>query len=216
MEEVAKAQQLAVDIQRPFWTTVVERLRQNAIESGRNSLESSVRLLARHFDRELEDFSVLQKSIIKEMESRCIQSADVFRGEMATLAAYEMLRAKASGWSDIAGANVFDSDGILISLALKVAAALAEACLSPDGFEVEITETALIRDDEEALTVLQQLRGLGVRIALDDFGTGYFSLSHLHRFPFDKIKIDRSFICDVCERENSSTTVQAVVTMATA
>jgi diguanylate cyclase (GGDEF)-like protein len=93
----------------------VERFRQNAIESGRNSLESSVRLLARHFDRELDDFSVLQKSIIAEMESRGIESDDVFRGEMATLAVHEMLRAKASGWSDIAGANVFDSTGILIN-----------------------------------------------------------------------------------------------------
>src|SRR3954452_18419606 len=93
----------------------VERFRQNAIESGRNSLESSVRVLARHFDRELDDFSVLQKSIIAEMESRGIESDDVFRGEMATLAVHEMLRAKASGWSDIAGANVFDSTGILIN-----------------------------------------------------------------------------------------------------
>ncbi|WP_439372497.1 bifunctional diguanylate cyclase/phosphodiesterase [Bradyrhizobium sp. DASA03120] len=102
------------------------------------------------------------------------------------------------------------------SLALKVAAALAESGLAPGRLELEITETVLIRDDEEALTILQQLRELGVRIALDDFGTGYSSLSYLHRFPFDKIKIDRSFISDIGEPEDSSPIVQAVVHMAAA
>ncbi|QPF92183.1 bifunctional diguanylate cyclase/phosphodiesterase [Bradyrhizobium commune] len=102
------------------------------------------------------------------------------------------------------------------TLALKVATALAESGLAPGRLELEITETVLIRDDEEALTILQQLRELGVRIALDDFGTGYSSLSYLHRFPFDKIKIDRSFISDIGEPEDSSPIVQAVVHMAAA
>ncbi|WFU43577.1 EAL domain-containing protein [Bradyrhizobium sp. CB82] len=102
------------------------------------------------------------------------------------------------------------------TLALKVAAALADSGLAPGRLELEVTETVLIRDDEEALTILQQLRDLGVRIALDDFGTGYSSLSYLHRFPFDKIKIDRSFINDIGEPEDSSPIVRAVVTMATA
>ncbi|MGY8710429.1 EAL domain-containing protein [Bradyrhizobium sp. 18BD] len=102
------------------------------------------------------------------------------------------------------------------SLALKIAAALAESGLAPGRLELEITETVLIRDDDEALTILQQLRDLGVRIALDDFGTGYSSLSYLHRFPFDKIKIDRSFISDIGQSEDSSPIVQAVVHMAAA
>ncbi|MGY3405886.1 diguanylate cyclase (GGDEF)-like protein [Bradyrhizobium sp. GM5.1] len=102
------------------------------------------------------------------------------------------------------------------TLALKVAAALAESGLAPGRLELEITETVLIRDDQEALTILQQLRELGVRIALDDFGTGYSSLSYLHRFPFDKIKIDRSFISDIGQSEDSSPIVQAVVHMAAA
>jgi len=71
----------------------------------------------------------------------------------------------------------------------------------------------LIRDDD-ALEVLQQLRGLGVRIALDDFGTGYSSLSYLQRIPFDKIKIDRCFVNDITESEGSAAIVQAVVSIA--
>jgi EAL domain-containing protein (putative c-di-GMP-specific phosphodiesterase class I) len=102
------------------------------------------------------------------------------------------------------------------TLALKVAAVLAETGLSPNRLELEITEAVLIRDDEEALSVLHQLRQLGVRIALDDFGTGYSSLSYLRRFPFDKVKIDRSFVQDVAEAEGSSPIVEAVVHMAAA
>src|SRR5437899_6405334 len=93
----------------------VDRFRQNAIESGRDSLESAVRLLARHFDREFADFAVFQKGIVAELESHGIESAELFRNEMGTLAMHEVLRARASGWSDVAGANVFDSNGVLIN-----------------------------------------------------------------------------------------------------
>jgi diguanylate cyclase (GGDEF)-like protein len=85
------------------------------------------------------------------------------------------------------------------TLPLKVAAALARSGLSPDRLELEITEAVLIQDHETAIETLNQLRALGVSIALDDFGTGYSSLSYLHRFPFDKIKIDRSFISNLSE-----------------
>ena len=72
----------------------------------------------------------------------------------------------------------------------------------------------LIRDDDAALAILHQLRGIGVRIALDDFGTGYSSLSYLQRFPFDKIKIDRCFVTDIAEPNGSSGIVRAVVNIA--
>jgi diguanylate cyclase (GGDEF)-like protein len=102
------------------------------------------------------------------------------------------------------------------AFALKVAAALAASGLPAHRLELEITEAVLIRDDEAALAMLHQLRALGVRIALDDFGTGYSSLSYLHRFPFDKIKIDRCFIKDVAESDGSASIVQAVVNIAAA
>jgi diguanylate cyclase (GGDEF)-like protein len=98
-------------------------------------------------------------------------------------------------------------------LTLRVMQALAASGLAASRLELEITEAVLIRDDDAALAVLHQLREIGVRIALDDFGTGFSSLSYLQRFPFDKIKIDRSFIKDLCNG-GSSSIVQAVVTIA--
>jgi EAL domain-containing protein (putative c-di-GMP-specific phosphodiesterase class I) len=94
--------------------------------------------------------------------------------------------------------------------------ALAASGLSAGRLELEITEAVLIRDDEAALAILHQLRGIGVRIALDDFGTGYSSLSYLQRFPFDKIKIDRCFVTNIAEASTSASIVQAVVNIAAA
>jgi diguanylate cyclase (GGDEF)-like protein/PAS domain S-box-containing protein len=102
------------------------------------------------------------------------------------------------------------------TLALNVATALAASGVAPSRLELEITEAVLMRDDEAALAMLHQLRALGVRIALDDFGTGYSSLSYLHRFPFDKIKIDRSFVKNIGDEGASSAIIQAVVNIATA
>jgi diguanylate cyclase (GGDEF)-like protein len=102
------------------------------------------------------------------------------------------------------------------TLALKIMAALAASGLPAERLELEITEAVLIRDDEAALAILHQLRDIGVRIALDDFGTGYSSLSYLQRFPFDKIKIDRSFVKDIGEGGGSPSIVQAVVSIAAA
>ena len=102
------------------------------------------------------------------------------------------------------------------TLALKIVAALAASGLPASRLELEITEAVLIRDDEAALAILHQLRGIGVRIALDDFGTGYSSLSYLQRFPFDKIKIDRCFVNDIEHPDGSSCIVQAVVNIAAA
>lgn len=83
--------------------------------------------------------------------------------------------------------------------------------LPPTRLELEITETALIRDPKRALATLRQLKSLGIRIAMDDFGAGYSSLSNLRSFPFDKIKIDRSLIKSVDKNEKSAIVLRAML-----
>jgi len=95
-----------------------------------------------------------------------------------------------------------------------VASILSETGLDPKRLELEITESILIEDKDCVMRTLTSLRGLGVRIALDDFGTGYSSLSYLSSFPFDKIKIDRSFVHDVTGRPDSAAIVRAILTLA--
>ena len=88
---------------------------------------------------------------------------------------------------------------------------LLETGLPPRRLEIEITETALVRDFNRALATLRLIKALGIRIAMDDFGTGYSSLSNLRAFPFDKIKIDRSFIKSVNSNDQAATIVRAVL-----
>jgi len=95
-------------------------------------------------------------------------------------------------------------------LVAMVTHALAAARLAPHRLELEITEAVLLQDDEMILAMLHQLRALGVRISMDDFGTGYSSLSYLRSFPFDKIKIDRSFIKDVERNRDSASIIRAI------
>jgi diguanylate cyclase (GGDEF)-like protein len=94
-----------------------------------------------------------------------------------------------------------------------VAQALLMSGLPARRLELEITETALLRDDEATLATLHSLRDMGVRIALDDFGTGYASLSYLRSFPFDKIKIDRCFIRDLPGSRESAAIVRAMTSL---
>jgi diguanylate cyclase (GGDEF)-like protein len=96
------------------------------------------------------------------------------------------------------------------TLVFAVVSALAASGLRPDLLELEITETVLMANNEATLAALHQLRSLGVRISMDDFGTGYSSLSYLRSFPFDKIKIDQSFVRDLTERPDSIAIIRAV------
>ena len=92
--------------------------------------------------------------------------------------------------------------------------ALARSGLAPGRLELEITETTLLENSESTLELLYQMRELGVGIAMDDFGTGYSSLSYLQSFPFQRIKIDRSFVKDIAEHESSLNIVRAVAALA--
>lgn len=95
-------------------------------------------------------------------------------------------------------------------LAQTVSQALEDSGLAASRLELEITETALLNNDEAALRTLNQIRNLGVRISLDDFGTGYSSLSYLHRFPISRIKIDKSFVQKLPDDPGSASIVRAI------
>jgi predicted signal transduction protein with EAL and GGDEF domain len=123
---------------------------------------------------------------------------------------------EATKWPDDIAVSVNVSplqfkSGNLVQLVIS---SLAAAGLPAGRLGLEITESVLIRDAESTLQILHQLRTLGARIALDDFGTGYSSLNYLQRFPFDKIKIDRSFIKNLAQNDGSLSIVQAVVNIA--
>lgn len=95
-------------------------------------------------------------------------------------------------------------------LLTEVVQALSDAELPAHRLEIEITESILLDESGTVLEHLQSLRELGVKLSMDDFGTGYSSLSYLQRFPFDKIKIDRSFVRHLHERENDLSIVRAI------
>ncbi|WP_281983173.1 EAL domain-containing protein [Azonexus hydrophilus] len=95
-----------------------------------------------------------------------------------------------------------------------VARALAESGLPADLLELEITESAFIHDADEAIAMCRKLKQLGVKLSLDDFGTGYSSLSYVSRFPFDKIKIDQSFVEDIIENPVNAAIATAAIVMA--
>jgi EAL domain-containing protein (putative c-di-GMP-specific phosphodiesterase class I) len=99
------------------------------------------------------------------------------------------------------------------NLVALVRAALLESGLDPARLELETTEAVLLSDAESALALLHKLRELGVRIALDNFGSGYSSLGYLRRFPFDTIKIDRSFVATIENRSEADAILRAAITL---
>jgi diguanylate cyclase (GGDEF)-like protein len=136
-------------------------------------------------------------------------------GLITQLGAWVMKRAcaEAQGWPEGVRVAVNVSPAQLKSgkLADTVMAALDKSGLAPNRLELEITESVLLANTQATLVVLNQVRALGVRIAMDDFGTGYSSLSYLRAFPFDKVKIDQSFVRDLDSKADSSVIVGAII-----
>jgi len=102
-------------------------------------------------------------------------------------------------------------DGRLVA---DIAAILAAAGLEPGDLELEITESTVMENPEQAVTLMDELRRLGVRLAMDDFGIGYSSIGHLKRFPIDSLKLDRTFVRDLPDDMNDVAITRAVIAMA--
>lgn len=129
----------------------------------------------------------------------------------------EACRQAASWPGDLAVAvNISPKQFLSPNLATVVLSALATSGLPATRLELEITESIFISNVERTLDALHGLRKLGVRIALDDFGTGYSSLSYLRSFPFDKLKIDQSFVRDLTAGGNANAVIRAITTLADA
>lgn len=122
---------------------------------------------------------------------------------------------RAAGYSDLRVAvNISPSLFREKDLAALVMSVLEEAGLPPENLELEITEGMLMGDVQRALTVLNELKAMGVYIAIDDFGTGYSSLAYLKRFPIDVLKVDRSFVLE-CDTGNEGLAItRAIVSLA--
>ncbi|MEJ4045847.1 EAL domain-containing protein [Erwinia sp. SLM-02] len=138
-------------------------------------------------------------------------------GLIHSLGAYALHEAcrEAASWPDgqSVAVNLSPMQFKNSALVSVVEAALKESGLAPNRLEVEITESVLLDNTSVNIDILQKLKALGVRIALDDFGTGYSSLSYLRSFPFDKIKIDKSFINDMKDSREALAIIRAITGM---
>jgi EAL domain-containing protein (putative c-di-GMP-specific phosphodiesterase class I) len=100
------------------------------------------------------------------------------------------------------------------TLTSAIAKALQETQLDPEYLELELTESITMRHVETSITMLQEIRGMGVRLSIDDFGTGYSSLSHLQRFPLNMLKIDQSFVLGVTSNAANASITRAIISLA--
>ena len=119
----------------------------------------------------------------------------------------------AAGWPDdvMISVNLSSTEFQRGHLVARVKAVLVETGLNPARLELELTESVMLNDEKVALDTMQGLKALGVRLLMDDFGTGYSSLSYLRSFPFDGLKIDRSFVGGLTASGGDQSIIQAIV-----
>lgn len=119
----------------------------------------------------------------------------------------------AAGWPQnlFVSVNLSPKEFQSLQLIERIEAVLSSSGLAPCRLELELTESVMVEDPAGALAIMQSLKALGVRLAMDDFGTGYSSLSYLRSFPFDGLKIDRSFVSRLGESESDRSVVQAII-----
>ncbi len=232
-EQVTRAADIALyrakedggDTFRAFETKMAERLQQRRLLQddlektiSANGLHIAYQPQVRISDRELLGFEALVRwthpvhgqvppatFIPLAEESGCINQL----GEWVLRTVCQ----EASGWTrplpvavNLSPVQIMQGD-----LPQLVQSILIETGLSPGRLELEVTESVLIKDMDRALHVLRRLKALGVKIAMDDFGTGYSSLSYLQSFPFDKLKIDQSFVQNLDRNAHSRAIVRAVI-----
>ena len=113
----------------------------------------------------------------------------------------------------VVSVNISPRQFMVPNLSHIVGEILKETELDPRNLALEVTETVLMGDTEKAIDTLNQLKSLGVRLKIDDFGTGYSSLNYLHRFPFDTVKIDRSFVANV-DNDEGAAIIRAIISLA--
>jgi diguanylate cyclase (GGDEF)-like protein len=127
---------------------------------------------------------------------------------------------EAAGWQDLSGSLLYVAVNVSTmqfgqsNLAEAVSAVLRKNALPPECLKLEITESLLLQDSEGAQEVIQRISDSGVGFSIDDFGTGYSSLSYLRRYPFETLKIDRSFVSNVTESQSDASLVTSIIAMA--
>ena len=110
--------------------------------------------------------------------------------------------------------NISSKQLELPNFVAQVKQVLRETNLNPRNLKLEITESSLVEDTQHTIVVIRELKAIGIEFSLDDFGTGYSSLSYLHQFPFDTIKIDRSFVSSVADNDEKIGIVRAIISLA--
>ena len=202
----------------------LERDLRHALERGEFSLHyqpivdartgevKSLEALLRWRHRELGMIPPLDFILLAESSGMIVPLGEwVLRTACAQNRAWQELGLPAVRVAINLSALQFGSDGRLLEMVRDV---LQDTGLQPCWLELEITEGATMSNPRAAIEILAELRALGVRIAIDDFGTGYSSLSYLQRFPIDTLKIDRSFVRDVCADSDSAAITSSIASLA--